>query len=88
MHGNVCEWCLDDWHSNYEGAPTDGSARLDGNDNLSQRKGSPVLRGGSWIDDPEICRSASRRYNFRAERDDISNGIGFRVAYGVGRIIQ
>lgn len=29
MHGNVWEWCLDDWHDNYEGAPTDGSAWLD-----------------------------------------------------------
>ncbi|MEQ8540107.1 MAG: formylglycine-generating enzyme family protein [Coleofasciculus sp. D1-CHI-01] len=29
MHGNVWEWCLDDWHENYEGAPTDGSAWLD-----------------------------------------------------------
>ncbi|MHC4243710.1 MAG: formylglycine-generating enzyme family protein, partial [Planctomycetota bacterium] len=25
MHGNVWEWCLDVWHSNYKGAPTDGS---------------------------------------------------------------
>ncbi|MEQ8969303.1 MAG: formylglycine-generating enzyme family protein [Coleofasciculus sp. C1-SOL-03] len=29
MHGNVWEWCLDDWHENYEGAPTDGKAWLD-----------------------------------------------------------
>jgi formylglycine-generating enzyme required for sulfatase activity len=29
MHGNVWEWCLDDWHDNYEGAPTDGRAWLD-----------------------------------------------------------
>jgi formylglycine-generating enzyme required for sulfatase activity len=26
MHGQVWEWCLDDWHPNHEGAPTDGSA--------------------------------------------------------------
>ena len=26
MHGNVWEWCQDQWHGSYEGAPTDGSA--------------------------------------------------------------
>ncbi len=26
MHGNVLEWCEDDYHSNYNGAPDDGSA--------------------------------------------------------------
>jgi formylglycine-generating enzyme required for sulfatase activity len=25
MHGNVWEWVEDDWHDNYNGAPTDGS---------------------------------------------------------------
>jgi len=87
MHGNVCEYCLDDWHSNYEGAPTDGSAWLDGNDNLSQRKGSPVLRGGSWFYNPESCRSAYRLLNFRAVRDTPNYNLGFRVACGVGRIL-
>jgi formylglycine-generating enzyme required for sulfatase activity len=24
MHGNVLEWCLDDWHNNYTGAPNNG----------------------------------------------------------------
>ena len=38
MHGNVLEWCLDDRHDNYEGAPTDGSAWLYNNENLSQKK--------------------------------------------------
>jgi formylglycine-generating enzyme required for sulfatase activity len=28
MIGNVWQWCLDSWHENYEGAPTDGSAWL------------------------------------------------------------
>jgi hypothetical protein len=32
MHGNVYEWCEDAWHDNYNGAPTDGSAWLQGED--------------------------------------------------------
>jgi formylglycine-generating enzyme required for sulfatase activity len=30
MHGSVWEWCLDEWHDSYEGAPTDGSAWMEG----------------------------------------------------------
>lgn len=29
MHGNAWEWCLDDWHPDYKGAPCDGSAWLE-----------------------------------------------------------
>jgi formylglycine-generating enzyme required for sulfatase activity len=42
MHGNVWEWCQDVWHDNYQGAPSDGSARTDGDQQFR------VLRGGSW----------------------------------------
>ena len=55
MHGNVWEWCKDHWHSNYEGAPTDGSAWIEGGDSKYR-----VRRGGSWINNPRVCRSAFR----------------------------
>ncbi|NET54205.1 MAG: SUMF1/EgtB/PvdO family nonheme iron enzyme, partial [Merismopedia sp. SIO2A8] len=57
MHGNVWEWCIDDWHENYERAPTDGSAWLDKNENPSQKNSLAVLRGGSWIKYPETNTS-------------------------------
>ena len=44
MHGNVWEWCQDHYHSDYIGAPTDGSAWVSGGD--SSRR---MLRGGSWL---------------------------------------
>jgi formylglycine-generating enzyme required for sulfatase activity len=57
MHGNVWEWCQDHWHDNYDGAPTDGSAWIEGGDESYR-----VRRGGSWINSPGICRSAFRFY--------------------------
>ena len=82
MHGNVWEWCFDDWHSNYEGAPTDGSAWLNNeNNNRSQVK---VLRGGSWLSNPENCLSADRDNNVPENRDDL---IGFRVVCAVAQRI-
>ncbi|MFG6100489.1 SUMF1/EgtB/PvdO family nonheme iron enzyme [Leptothoe sp. ISB3NOV94-8A] len=57
MHGNVYEWCLDHWHESYERAPTDASAWTKGGD--SSRR---VLRGGSWLNDPDLCRSAKRHW--------------------------
>jgi formylglycine-generating enzyme required for sulfatase activity len=74
MHGQVWEWCADHRHSNYEGAPTDGSAWLDGIDNHYY-----MLRGGSWLYDPDVCRSASRNYNLRAGRGGFDDTFGFRV---------
>ncbi|MEM6751384.1 MAG: formylglycine-generating enzyme family protein [Cyanobacteria bacterium P01_C01_bin.38] len=85
MHGNVWEWCLDDYHENYEDAPTDGSAWFDEeNDNLSQKQRNTLLRGGSWYVYPHDCRSASRYYHdgSRVDYDDV---IGFRVVCAVGR---
>ena len=86
MHGNVWEWCLDNWHNNYEDAPTDGSPWLDDNDNFFEKEGNPLLRGGSWDSAPKNCRSASRNhFDFRGV---LSIDIGFRVVCAVGRFIQ
>ena len=79
MHGNVWEWCKDDWHDNYDGAPTDGSAWLSGDDRYSP------LRGGSWVNDPDDCRSATRSNNIRRVNRYIING--FRVVCGFGRTL-
>lgn len=72
MHGNVWEWCQDDWHESYNSAPIDGSAWLNNNDNQSGK----LLRVGSWFNPPRVCRSA---YRFRNERGNWLNHIGFRV---------
>ena len=77
MHGNVWEWCADQWHDNYEGAPEDGRAWVDdkANENKNDMK-IRLLRGGSWNDRPWYCRSAYRSLN---HPDFRGNGIGFRV---------
>lgn len=57
MHGNVDEWCEDVWHPNYDGAPTDGAAWLEGEDSDPFR----VMRGG-WASATErVCTSSARR---------------------------
>ncbi|MFN8785727.1 MAG: formylglycine-generating enzyme family protein [Pseudanabaena sp.] len=75
MHGNVWEWCEDDWHDNYEAAPTDGSAWIDAKSKESDKTKHP-LRGGSWLFYPRYCRSA---YRYDLNLDDRNNHIGFRV---------
>ena len=71
MHGNVSEWCLDAWHHNYYGAPTNGSAWKTGGSNRKR-----VLRGGCWDSYSRNCRSAWRFYY---NADDLYYYRGFRV---------
>jgi formylglycine-generating enzyme required for sulfatase activity len=49
MHRLVWEWCEDDWNENYNGALSDGKARLIESNDKKIRK---VLRGGSWNYNP------------------------------------
>ncbi len=69
MHGYVWEWCADAWHPNYNGAPTDGRAR--------EKRGEKdrVVRGGSWKDGADECRSAFRHHLSAGARSD---AVGFR----------
>jgi formylglycine-generating enzyme required for sulfatase activity len=72
MHGSVWEWCADAWHAGYLGAHGDGRAREPG-----AEPSLGVLRGGSWHDPPELCRSAARLRFRRHEGDEFA---GLRVA--------
>jgi len=71
MLGSVWEWAEDDYVYRYEGAPVDGSARVEG-------KWTKVLRGGSWSNSTEAtrCSSVSR---FNSAPGNASSEVGFRV---------
>ncbi|MCO5384357.1 MAG: formylglycine-generating enzyme family protein [Methanosarcina barkeri] len=68
MHGNVWEWVQDGWHSNYNGAPSDGSAWEDGSGSYR------VDWGGRWSSRARGCRSA-----VRDDPEGRFNGLGFRL---------
>lgn len=68
MHGNVFEWCHDVYKNYPSGSVTDP-------------EGPPyvaaptICRGGSWVNEPDSCRSASRA---GYEPLDRLNSLGFR----------
>ena len=72
MSGNIWEWVEDHWHSNYIGAPSDGSAWIGQNVDSGH-----VIRGGSWISDARFCRVSYRLSDLTGLRDD---HVGFRLA--------
>jgi formylglycine-generating enzyme required for sulfatase activity len=72
MMGNVFEWVQDCWWKNYDGAPVDGSPRLQGECRMR------VNRGGSWTSIPTGVRAAHRgddQYTTTRVLD-----LGFRIA--------
>lgn len=88
MHGNVAEWCLDQYDPNFY---------LQHNDKLSvnpwNKATQPyphVVRGGHWWDDPDRLRSAAREKSDKKWKTDPmlpptlwymdkSDAVGFRV---------
>jgi formylglycine-generating enzyme required for sulfatase activity len=67
MHGNVFEWVWD-WYGTYPGTVTDPTGPVSGS--------ARVLRGGSWIYDASIARSAYRGRRVPGNRD---SNFGFRL---------
>ena len=69
--GNAAEWVEDCWNPSYDGAPSDGSARMTGD--CSQH----VLRGGSFNNDSKYLYSGVR---FKYDTAVRYYANGFRVA--------
>jgi len=64
LHGQLLEWCADQWHRDpVSGAPGDGSA-LEGPDSglaeVPSEQEMKLLRGGSWNNYPHGARAAFR----------------------------
>jgi sulfatase modifying factor 1 len=76
MLGNVFQWTLDCWSADYAGAPTDGSARTDGNCTEHE------LRGGSWFSTPAYVK-ADYRNHFAA--DYRTSSVGIRLVRDIER---
>lgn len=73
MAGNVSEWTADDWHEDYTGAPTDGTAWTGGG-------AEKVTRGGGWIQDGDHEFRVNTRYHTDVLNEDSPYLRGFRCA--------
>ncbi len=67
MHGNIFEWCLDLWQNPYE-----ENSEKPGTD----KRGSRVIRGGSWCRSREACPSGFR---YHAGQARAYYHVGFRI---------
>ncbi|VAX38660.1 hypothetical protein MNBD_PLANCTO02-3399, partial [hydrothermal vent metagenome] len=71
MHGNVAEWCLDRYDTNYykKYSETVKAKPLLNVPLLKQRFGR-VVRGGAWTQKPEKLRSATRMKSIKKWNED------------------
>jgi eukaryotic-like serine/threonine-protein kinase len=74
MHGNLWEWCLDEYVNNYRNTPVDGNPS--GDIKTRNPNENRLLRGGSWNNNARNCRSTHRNWGAAAIR---FINIGFRV---------
>jgi formylglycine-generating enzyme required for sulfatase activity len=65
MHGNLYEWCWDQYKTDSNAADLNGSINADA-----------VIRGGSWYSEARFLRSANRAH---ATHTTLNSYIGFRV---------
>jgi hypothetical protein len=70
MHGNVWEWCMDDWQDDYS-SHTNSSEPF-----ISENKERKILRGGSWYSLGVNTRSA---YRGRYVPTYSGSDVGFRL---------
>ena len=76
LSGNVYEWCEDDYHNRFSGAPTDGSAWID----YPKRREYRVLRGGRCRAHARDCRISLRSRRLPNDRHDL---ISFRLVHPI-----
>jgi len=78
MHGNVFEYCDDDWNpgmcygkymTEHDNAPT-----------FNYYHSLNITRGGSWFSEPSVCRSAARSCFCSWKGINQSYYMGFRIA--------
>lgn len=70
MHGNIWEWCEDDWDSNYKMPRTQKV--------FENQSSLHVLRGGSWFNEVYLVRSATRGSGDTSPR---GGDLGFRLIF-------
>lgn len=75
MHGNVWEWCEDEYAEYFEGMADTPVVRQDRKESRLR-----VLRGGDWIGRSRFCRAAIRNAH---EPDGRNLNFGFRLARGL-----
>ena len=71
MTGNVFEYCQDNFHFSYEGAPSDGSAWI------IPDSSKYVVKGGAYFSGTPSSRVSYRTF---APAKQVSPGLGFRLA--------